>query len=97
MICLYKACAPVVPQQVGLRGSLQNPALPRRRTPIPSQLQPTNLSTTLTDGIGPKRVYIDVQNPPNFAYPPRPVPGSIADLDVVMEHCDFSSGNVSSH
>lgn len=33
--------------------------------------------------------------PPNLAYPPRPVPGSVADLDVIMDHCDFSQGKVS--
>lgn len=30
----------------------------------------------------------------NVTYPPRPVPGSAADLDVIMDHCDFSTGKV---
>jgi DDB1- and CUL4-associated factor 13 len=47
-------------------------------------------------GSGPKRVYLDIQShPPNVAYPPRPVPGSVADLDHVMSHCDFGQGKVS--
>ncbi|KAJ7038308.1 glycosyltransferase family 32 protein [Mycena alexandri] len=45
---------------------------------------------------GPSTLHISMElglrrsHPPNVAYPPRPVPGSIADLDIVMEHCDFS-------
>ncbi|KAJ7714932.1 hypothetical protein B0H14DRAFT_3634291 [Mycena olivaceomarginata] len=35
----------------------------------------------------------DIQSkPPSVAYPPRPVSGSIADLDVIIEHCDFGEG-----
>jgi len=50
---------------------------------------------TTTRGDGPRRVYLDVQSrPPNLAYPPRPVPGSVADLDIIMENCDFSQGKV---
>ncbi|THH01329.1 hypothetical protein EW026_g1363 [Hermanssonia centrifuga] len=48
---------------------------------------------TDTVGVGPKRVYLDLHShPPNVAYPPRPVPGSVADMDVIMDHCDFSTG-----
>ncbi|EPQ60603.1 hypothetical protein GLOTRDRAFT_68379 [Gloeophyllum trabeum ATCC 11539] len=44
-----------------------------------------------TKGIGPNRNYVDVQARfPDVGYPPRPIPGSIADLDVIMAHCDFS-------
>ena len=50
---------------------------------------------TNTVGIGAKRVYLDIQaKPPNVAYPPRPMPGSVADMDVVMDHCDFSQNKV---
>lgn len=33
-------------------------------------------------------------HPPNVAYPPRPVPGSVADMDVIMKHCNFSAHKV---
>ena len=40
---------------------------------------------------GAARAYLDLQSrPPDVAYPPRPVPGSVADLDIIMKHCDFS-------
>jgi len=43
-------------------------------------------------GHGPKRVYLDIQaRPPNVAYPPRPVPGSVADLDLIMDFCEYPS------
>lgn len=50
---------------------------------------------TTTNGLGPQRVYLDMQpSKPNIAYPPRPVPGSVADLDIIMNNCDFSEGQV---
>ncbi|EGO05214.1 hypothetical protein SERLA73DRAFT_164766 [Serpula lacrymans var. lacrymans S7.3] len=82
-----------IPEQVGLNSALLNPALPPRKAPtIPSRFRPPpGPVITTTRGDGPRRVYLDVQSqPPNVAYPPRPVPGSVADLDVIMEHCDFS-------
>lgn len=49
-----------------------------------------------TNGVGPSRVYLDIQSTrPNVAYPPRPVADSVADLDIIMEHCDFSANKVS--
>lgn len=55
------------------------------------------MPVTKTKGIGSKRVYLDIQaQPPNVAYPPRPVPGSVADLDIVMDNCDFSENKVRS-
>jgi len=90
-----------VPKQIGLKTSPLNPAIPSQpRTIIPSRYRPppTVLTTdedTDTRGVGPKRVYLDIQSlPPSVSYPPRPVPGSVADLDVVMKHCDFSEGKV---
>ncbi|KAG8896346.1 hypothetical protein FRB99_008932 [Tulasnella sp. 403] len=44
-----------------------------------------------TIGVGSKREYINIQTEqPNTAYPPRVPPGSVADLDVIMDNCDFS-------
>ncbi|KAJ7118604.1 glycosyltransferase family 32 protein [Mycena filopes] len=81
-----------LPEQLGLKSVLENPSLPPRRTSLPPRFRaPVGPNTVHTHGIGPRRVYLDIQShPPNVAYPPRPVPGSIADLDIVMEHCDFS-------
>ncbi|TFK57046.1 hypothetical protein OE88DRAFT_88829 [Heliocybe sulcata] len=79
-----------IPEEIGFTKTPVNPALPPKKAPtIPLRFRPPFV--TNTQGIGPKRVYLDIQSrPPNVAYPPRPVPGSAADLDVVMEHCDFS-------
>ncbi|KAJ7507259.1 glycosyltransferase family 32 protein [Mycena galericulata] len=85
-----------IPKQIGLLESPVNPALPpRSRSQPPSRYRPpaTVNADTYTIGVGPKRTYIDIQStPPNVSYPPRPVPGSVADLDVIMKHCDFSQG-----
>ncbi|KAL6310082.1 hypothetical protein BKA93DRAFT_814404 [Sparassis latifolia] len=77
-----------IPKQIGLTTPPLNPALPvRKAATIPAKYRSPTVTTTL--GAGAKRVYLDLQ--PNAAFPPRPVPGSIADLDVVMDHCDFST------
>nr|GAT45971.1 predicted protein [Mycena chlorophos] len=48
---------------------------------------------TDTLGVGPKRKYPSIEKTaPNVSFPPRPPPGSVADLDVIMNHCDFSTG-----
>ncbi|KAF9452591.1 glycosyltransferase family 32 protein [Macrolepiota fuliginosa MF-IS2] len=81
-----------IPEQIRLKDTLVNPALPPRKMNIPSPLTgEASEYVTTTRGRGPERIYLDIQSrPPNVAYPPRPVPGSVADLDIVMEHCDFS-------
>ncbi|KAF5337269.1 hypothetical protein D9611_003102 [Ephemerocybe angulata] len=76
-----------IPSEVRLRKHIENPSLPLQRP----NLTPEQDSITSTHGEGPRRVYFArTQEPPNTAYPPRPVPGSVADLDMVMEHCDFT-------
>lgn len=73
-----------IPQKLGLNAMPDNPALPPRTAPA------SRFKTT-THGIGARRVYLDIQSrPPSVAYPPRPVPGSVADLDIIVSHCDFS-------
>ncbi|KAL1662780.1 hypothetical protein GGF50DRAFT_58274 [Schizophyllum commune] len=86
-----------IPRQIGLKDEPLNPALPAQGSkPPPSRYRPPpNVVTTSADtdtlGVGYKRVYLDIQAaPPNVAYPPRPVPGSAADMDIVMKYCDFS-------
>lgn len=50
---------------------------------------------TESRGKGPKRTYLDIQSqPPDVAYPPRPVSGSVADMDHIMAHCDFGQSKV---
>lgn len=88
----------LVPEGLGLRITPTNPGIPPRNTPLPPPRlrQPHNIISTTTTGSGPARVYLDVQaQPPSVAYPPRPIPGSVADLDLVMDHCDFSEKKVS--
>ncbi|KAJ7487485.1 glycosyltransferase family 32 protein [Mycena galericulata] len=78
-----------IPEQLGLKTMLDNPALPPKRTSLPHRFRaPTGPNIVATRGRGPKRVYLDLQT--NAPYPQRPPPGSVADLDIVMEHCDFS-------
>ncbi|KAJ6612785.1 hypothetical protein B0H10DRAFT_2051038 [Mycena sp. CBHHK59/15] len=87
-----------IPKQVGLTDLPLNPALPpKSRTISPSRYRPPSTVVVSADadtlGVGPKRIYLDIQSaPPHVSYPPRPVPGSVADLDVVIKHCDFSQG-----
>ncbi|KAF9078616.1 hypothetical protein BDP27DRAFT_1206722 [Rhodocollybia butyracea] len=84
-----------IPRMIGFSSPPYNPALPpiKRVLPPSRYRPPPSVATPDTDtvGIGPKRAYLDIQSPPpNVAYPPRPVPGSVADMDVIMKHCDFS-------
>ncbi|KAJ7135408.1 glycosyltransferase family 32 protein [Mycena crocata] len=87
-----------IPKQIGLLDPPLNPALPPKpRTISPSRYRPPSndagSADTDTLGVGPKRTYLDIQSaPPHVSYPPRPIPGSVVDLDVVMKHCDFSQG-----
>jgi len=83
----------LVPKAVGLTLPPLNPALPPRRVAkIPSRFRPPGAAVAETTGHGPKRVYLDIQaRTPDVAYPPRPVPGSVADLDIIMDLCEFPS------
>lgn len=86
----------LVPAQIGLQEPPINPAVPYRPLRVkPSryQLPGTDGPIIDTHGTGPKRVYLDLQShPPNVAYPPRPVPGSVADMDEILRHCEFDNG-----
>ncbi|KAJ7248571.1 glycosyltransferase family 32 protein [Mycena haematopus] len=87
-----------IPKEIGLRDPPINPALPpKSRTTSPSRYRPHSdvvvSADTDTLGVGPKRIYPEMQStPPHVSYPPRPLPGSVTDLDIVMKHCDFSTG-----
>ncbi len=57
----------------------------------PRELNVEQIQNPALPPVGPKRKYINVESsPPQVAYPPRPLPGSIADLDVLMNYCDMS-------
>lgn len=79
-----------IPKQLAFTSPPHNPALPARKSAtLPSRYRSPIVQDTV--GMGAKRVYLDLQAKlPNVAYPPRPVPGSVADLDVIMDYCDFS-------
>jgi len=95
---LFVSCASLftVPETIGFSSVVTNPALPPRKTArLPPRLQPVSKSVTSTNGVGPRRVYLDIESPGSGkSHPPRPVTGSIADLDIVMKHCDFSTNQV---
>lgn len=96
ILCALRSVCVIVPDGIRLTVAPENPALPPRKGTMPSHLKPTSGPVQVhTTGVGQRRIYLDIQSrPPNVAYPPRPVPGSIADLDIVMEHCDFSEKKV---
>lgn len=78
-----------VPKQIGLKTAPLNPALPYQ-----GRLS-NDERDTVTYGVGPRRAYLDIQSVyPNVAYPPRPVPGSVADMDTIMKYCNFSANKV---
>lgn len=84
-----------IPEQIGFTSAILNPALPpaKAHTLISPFTPPPGPVTTITRGVGPRRVYLENQKRSvGAAYPPRPVPGSIADLDVILEQCNFSEG-----
>jgi len=89
-----------VPPEIGFEEIPINPATPNRPLAYkPSRYLNPDAAMGVTDahGVGPKRVYLDLQShPPDVAYPPRPVPGSVADMDEIMRHCDFSKNKVTS-
>lgn len=88
----------LVPGKISLTSKLYNPALPpQTKRSKPARYRTPNTPNVITEstGTGAKRVYLDIQShPPNTAYPPRPVPGSVADMDHVMTYCDFGQSKV---
>ncbi|KAG6851205.1 hypothetical protein H0H93_015215 [Arthromyces matolae] len=76
-----------IPEAIGFRTVPRNPAIPSKRTVSRGPLGFANA----TRGVGPNRTYSEMKRVLSDAtYPPRPVPGSVADLDLVMDNCDFS-------
>ncbi|KAH7928523.1 hypothetical protein BV22DRAFT_1126499 [Leucogyrophana mollusca] len=82
-----------IPEQIGLSSIILNPALPpaKAHTFVSPFTPPPGPVTTVTRGNGPHRRYLDIENQTaGLAYPPRPISGSVADLDIILEQCNFS-------
>lgn len=78
----------VVPTDLAPLTNIANPAHPAAWK---------NLSpAALENNTAPGRKYFEVQHRglDDTSYPPRPLEGSAADLDIIMEHCDFSKDKV---
>ncbi|WRT70707.1 uncharacterized protein IL334_007705 [Kwoniella shivajii] len=87
------------PDNLPLSPSLYNPVVPSSLLPSPSSPTPLvayqNRNSAQPKinliGQGPERNYLNSwdtrENQPGFA--PRPAPGTILDLDLVLEKCDF--------
>ncbi|KAF7979247.1 hypothetical protein HWV62_43226 [Athelia sp. TMB] len=54
--------------------------------------QPRLTSRTRMQGVGPNRIYLEIPEPTTgLAYPKRPVPGTVANLDLIKYYCDYES------
>ncbi|KII93860.1 hypothetical protein PLICRDRAFT_36083 [Plicaturopsis crispa FD-325 SS-3] len=73
-----------IPEEIGLTIAPRNPALPP-----PQFRRPHGPIYTECLATGAARKYVERQNTSGI-YPPRPVAGGVANLDMVMNHCDFS-------
>lgn len=92
----------LVPARVGVPTALYNPSIPPASnfSTVSKSAPPYVVDgiDNVTISVGPLRIYI--ANEPqghNVAYPPRPKVGSIADLDKIMQYCDFTTDQVSAH
>ncbi|TIB15518.1 hypothetical protein E3P92_01649 [Wallemia ichthyophaga] len=91
-----------LPDSLQFDDYIKNPALPTFEYLAPivqSQILSYSDTSTSTSPyplnnsvipMGPNRYYYH-RDSRGSAYPPRPIPYSALDLDVVMEHCDFST------
>lgn len=93
------------PEHIPLPSTLYNPAVPESL--LPSLISPDpivayhqksgNLPKTQVIGAGAERNFVNawdaIDHHPGF--PSRPSPGTILDLDVVLEKCDLSTNKVS--
>lgn len=95
----------LAPDHLPLYPSLKNPVVPATLLPSPSSPTPLVAYQNRADkfpsahlaGNGPERHYLSVwdmrESQPGF--PARPMPGSILDLDLVLEKCDLGTNKVS--
>ena len=81
-------------------GPINNPGLPRNLPPIVYQSNTgrgdspaTSNSRITVSATGPIRTYLNMSEAPidpSSLFPPRPIPRSAIDMDMVMVYCDFS-------
>jgi hypothetical protein len=96
----------IVPENIPMVSTLHNPAVPVSLLPSPSSPSPlvayhqrtSSTPSTQFVGIGPARQYLSLweTSEPSPGFPSRPIPGSVLDLDLVLEQCDLSTNKVSS-
>ncbi|EIW64317.1 uncharacterized protein TRAVEDRAFT_138986 [Trametes versicolor FP-101664 SS1] len=81
-----------IPDVIGFTSAPSNPALPSSAA-LKYPTASDGGVVTYTVGTGAERIYPEVKNrQPEFGHPPRPIPGSVADLDIILENCDFETG-----
>ncbi|KAF8609461.1 glycosyltransferase family 32 protein [Ceratobasidium sp. AG-I] len=81
----------LIPSELGLTIPPPNPGLPAVETRNGNRIKPPGGKASYSIGTGPSRRYVTIKSePPNVHYPPRPQAGGIADLDIILDHCDFS-------
>ena len=94
-MCAHDMCATPVPIEMGFTAPPRNPALPASVNLKPPKFQEGSSVVQYTIGTGAERIYPGPRNQASdFGHPPRPIPGSIADLDKILEQCDFGTGKV---
>ncbi|KAI0375296.1 hypothetical protein BV20DRAFT_960400 [Pilatotrama ljubarskyi] len=87
----YPSSRPI-PTDIGFTTPPSNPALPSSAA-LKSPTASDGGIVTYTVGTGAERIYPEIKNRlPEFGHPPRPIPGSVADLDIILENCDFDTG-----
>lgn len=92
-----------MPENIPISPLLRNPAVAEALLPPLQEISTVDGQRTTTSpksqlvGTGPERRFITtwdkVDAHPGF--PPRPSPGSIMDLDLVDERCNFGANKVS--
>ncbi|KAL0961091.1 hypothetical protein HGRIS_006073 [Hohenbuehelia grisea] len=81
-----------IPEAFEITRPPRNPALPPQSPNDTKIWHPHDGSgQVFTEGVGPSRVYPDVQSKTRTGYPPRPQHGSVADLDIVVESCSYDN------
>lgn len=93
------------PEHLPLDSTIHNPAVPEALLSPSSPPSPlvayhqrtTNTPRSQVIGVGPERRYISIYDfgESQPGYPARPSPGSVLDLDLVLEKCDLSTNQVS--
>ncbi|ORY31229.1 hypothetical protein BCR39DRAFT_526993 [Naematelia encephala] len=89
------------PEHIPLASTIHNPAVPEALLPslvTPSPLVAYHQRTTTAPrtqiiGVGPERHFISAWDSidPAPGFPPRPTPGTVLDLDLVHDRCDFGN------